>query len=91
MIPIAGLYCRTTLPVPEVGILANFLRSMVAMTSLAFGIVGLIACACCKDVDKKMNEKVLSIPPSYLVTQLTVKQIEVYLENTQYADRNKTH
>jgi hypothetical protein len=33
-------------------------NSMVCMTSLAFGIVGLICCALCKDVDRKMNNKV---------------------------------
>ncbi|KAL5387157.1 peroxiredoxin prx5 [Paraphaeosphaeria sporulosa] len=47
---------------------------LVAFASLAFGCVGIIACLCCKDVDKKMNNK-----------------IEVYLENTEYADRNKYH
>ncbi|KAF9739444.1 hypothetical protein PMIN02_000178 [Paraphaeosphaeria minitans] len=47
---------------------------LVAFASLAFGCVGIIACLCCKDVDKKMNDK-----------------IEVYLENTEYADRNKYH
>ncbi|ETN41763.1 uncharacterized protein HMPREF1541_03700 [Cyphellophora europaea CBS 101466] len=47
---------------------------LVAMVSLAFGIVGLVACALCKDVDAKMNNK-----------------IEVYLENTNLADRNKYH
>jgi|TARA_R110002003_G_scaffold30_5_gene1849 hypothetical protein len=31
---------------------------LVAFASLAFGIVGIIACLCCKDVDKKMNNKV---------------------------------
>ena len=46
----------------------------VAYASLAFGIVGIIACACCKDVDHKMNNK-----------------IEVYLENTENANRNKYH
>ena len=30
----------------------------VAYTSLAFGIVGIIACICCKDVDHKMNNKI---------------------------------
>ena len=43
----------------------------VAYASLAFGI---IACACCKDVDHKMTNK-----------------IEVYLENTENANRNKYH
>lgn len=47
---------------------------MVAYTSMAFGIIGIIACACCKDVDSKMNNK-----------------IEVYLENTELASRNKYH
>ncbi|KAI9878049.1 MAG: peroxiredoxin prx5 [Pleopsidium flavum] len=47
---------------------------MVAFTSLAFGIIGIIACACCKDVDSKMTNK-----------------IEVYLENTELANRNKYH
>jgi len=46
----------------------------VAYASLAFGIVGIIACACCKDVNEKMNNK-----------------IEVYLENTENAKRNKYH
>lgn len=31
---------------------------MVAYASLAFGIVGIIASACCKDVDEKMNNKI---------------------------------
>ncbi|KAF7198087.1 Trichothecene efflux pump TRI12 [Pseudocercospora fuligena] len=31
---------------------------VVAMVSMAFGIVGLIACACCKDVDHKMNNQI---------------------------------
>ena len=31
---------------------------VVAMTSMAFGIVGLIACACCKDVDHRMNNQI---------------------------------
>lgn len=46
----------------------------VAYASLAFGIIGIIACACCKDVDHKMNNK-----------------IEVYLENTEMANRNQYH
>ncbi|PLN84044.1 MFS general substrate transporter [Aspergillus taichungensis] len=44
----------------------------VAMVSMAFGIVGIFACLCCKDVDHKMTN-----------------QIEVYLTNTDQADRNK--
>jgi hypothetical protein len=36
--------------------------SLVALVSMAFGIVGIIACACCKDVDKKMNNKVQIAP-----------------------------
>ncbi|KAI5361423.1 Putative major facilitator transporter Str1/Tri12 [Septoria linicola] len=31
---------------------------VVAMVSMAFGIVGLIACACCKDVDHRMNNQI---------------------------------
>ncbi|KAJ6021890.1 hypothetical protein N7540_007394 [Penicillium herquei] len=31
---------------------------IVAMVSMAFGIVGLIACLCCKDVDAKMTNKI---------------------------------
>ena len=34
------------------------MNRMVAYTSLAFGVVGIIACACCKDVDSKMTNKV---------------------------------
>jgi len=36
---------------------------LVALVSMAFGIVGIIACACCKDVDKKMNNKVYIATP----------------------------
>ena len=46
----------------------------IAYTSLGFGIVGIIACLCCKDIDAKMANK-----------------IEVYLENTELAWRNKHH
>ncbi|TKA81099.1 hypothetical protein B0A49_00394 [Cryomyces minteri] len=31
---------------------------LVAYTSLAFGIIGIIACLCCKDVDAKMTNKI---------------------------------
>ncbi|KAJ5709230.1 hypothetical protein N7493_010564 [Penicillium malachiteum] len=31
---------------------------IVAMVSMAFGIVGLIACLCCKDVDAKMTNRI---------------------------------
>ncbi|RMY99589.1 hypothetical protein D0860_08255, partial [Hortaea werneckii] len=31
---------------------------VVAMTSMAFGIVGLIACPCCKDVDHRMDQHI---------------------------------
>ncbi|KAH0830965.1 hypothetical protein FOPE_01961 [Fonsecaea pedrosoi] len=44
----------------------------VAYASIGFGVVGIIACALCKDVDDKMTDK-----------------IEVYMENTIYADRNQ--
>ena len=37
---------------------------LLAFASLAFGIVGIIACLCCKDVDKKMNNKVRETCPS---------------------------
>jgi MFS family permease len=47
---------------------------LIALTSLGFGVVGIIACLCCKDVDHKMNET-----------------IEVFLENDEFADRNKYH
>ena len=32
--------------------------SVVAMVSMAFGILGIAACLYCKDVDDKMNNKV---------------------------------
>lgn len=45
---------------------------VVSLASMAFGIVGIIACLCCKDVDSKMTNKVCVIhsspnyyPPSY--------------------------
>lgn len=47
---------------------------VTALSSLAFGATGIIACALCKDIDPKMTNK-----------------IEVYMENTEYADRNKFH
>ncbi|RMY53202.1 hypothetical protein D0865_05375 [Hortaea werneckii] len=31
---------------------------VVAMTSMAFGIIGLVACACCKDVDHRMDQHI---------------------------------
>ncbi|EME47819.1 hypothetical protein DOTSEDRAFT_167204 [Dothistroma septosporum NZE10] len=31
---------------------------VVTMVSMAFGVVGLIACACCKDVDHKMTNRI---------------------------------
>jgi len=46
----------------------------IAYASVAFGIIGIAASLCCKDVDAKMTNK-----------------IEVYLENSEYADRNKHH
>jgi hypothetical protein len=68
--------------------------SVVALVSMAFGIIGIIACACCKDVDKKMNSKVCITPSRQLILpqKTNVKiQIEVYLENTEMASRNKYH
>jgi hypothetical protein len=53
---------------------ANFENRGICYASLGFGIVGIIACLCCKDVDTKMTNK-----------------IEVYLENTELAGRNKHH
>ena len=50
------------------------MNRLTAYTSLGFGIVGIIACLCCKDVDAKMTNK-----------------IEVYMENTELASRNKYH
>lgn len=65
---------------------------MTAYTSLAFGIVGFLACLCCRDVDDKMNNKVSRIILSTVLQMLTmIQKIEVYLENTELADRNKYH
>lgn len=50
------------------------LLRLIALTSLAFGVVGIVASLFCVDVDSKMTNT-----------------IEVYLENTEYADRNKYH
>jgi hypothetical protein len=47
---------------------------LIAFSSLAFGIVGIVASLFCVDVDAKMTNN-----------------IEVFLENDQYADRNKYH
>lgn len=69
---------------------------MVAFASMAFGIVGIIASLCCKDVDKKMDNKVrlqtTAESSDGVATFLTVVcQIEVYLENDKFADRNQFH
>ncbi|ORY03042.1 fungal trichothecene efflux pump [Clohesyomyces aquaticus] len=47
---------------------------VTALSSLSFGIIAIIACICCNDIGKKMNEK-----------------IEVFLENDEFADRNRFH
>jgi hypothetical protein len=39
--------------------------SVVAMVSLAFGVVGIVACALCKDVDHKMTNKVSNMISAY--------------------------
>ncbi|KAI9812935.1 MAG: hypothetical protein M1827_004453 [Pycnora praestabilis] len=31
---------------------------LVALSSIAFGMIGIIACLCCKDVDEKMNDHI---------------------------------
>lgn len=56
------------------GGLTSNLRRGIAYASVAFGVVCLIACLCCKDVDAKMTNK-----------------IEIYLENTENAKKNKYH
>lgn len=51
------------------------IHSVVAMVSMAFGIVGIIACLCCKNVDYKMNNKVslaLNSPNLALYGQLLI-------------------
>lgn len=71
------------------------------MVSMAFGIVGIIACLCCKDVDYKMTNKVCVPLPRRCLRYFDPRpangyflpsvQIEVYLENTSLAERNKFH
>lgn len=46
---------------------ADFSGSVVAMVSMAFGILGLGACLCCKDVDAKMTNKVREPPFAFEV------------------------
>jgi hypothetical protein len=50
------------------------INRMTALTSLAFGIIGVSACLCCRDIEPKMDNR-----------------IEVYMENTDFAERNKFH
>lgn len=52
---------------------ADFCR-ITALISLAFGIIGIIACLCCRDIEPKMDNR-----------------IEIYMENTDLAERNKFH
>ncbi|EXJ56092.1 hypothetical protein A1O7_09023 [Cladophialophora yegresii CBS 114405] len=40
----------------------NLVYRVVALASMAFGIVGIIAAALCKDVDSKMNNKARALP-----------------------------
>lgn len=47
---------------------------VLAMSSLGFGVVAIVACLLCKDVESKMTNT-----------------IDVYLENDEYAHRNKIH
>ncbi|OJD29224.1 mfs general substrate transporter [Diplodia corticola] len=47
---------------------------VVSMSSMGFGIVAIIACLMCKDVESKMTNT-----------------IDVYLENDEFAHRNKVH
>ena len=47
---------------------------LIAFTSLGFGVVGIIACVFCQNIDDRMDNT-----------------IEVFLENDQFADRNKYH
>jgi hypothetical protein len=47
---------------------------LIALTSLGFGIIGIVACLCCQNIDSRMDNT-----------------IEVFLENDEFADRNKFH
>lgn len=63
------------------------------MVSMAFGIVGIIACLCCKDVEHKMTNTVCSrfiLPFMWEISNVDLfLQIEVYLNNTSQGKRNK--
>lgn len=65
---------------------------IVSMSSLGFGVVAIVACLLCKDVDSKMTNTV-SAPNelSSTMRMLTSMQIDVYLENDEFAHRNKVH
>lgn len=41
----------------EMRLLIN-LNRVTAYTSLAFGVVGIVACLCCKDIEPKMTNKI---------------------------------
>ncbi|KPI44781.1 uncharacterized protein AB675_8655 [Cyphellophora attinorum] len=47
---------------------------LIALTSLGFGCIGIVACLCCQNIDSRMDNT-----------------IEVFLENDEFADRNKFH
>ncbi|CAK4033716.1 Major facilitator superfamily domain, general substrate transporter [Lecanosticta acicola] len=57
---LASSYPATIVAAANAGLDSAYCRAIfvVAMVSMAFGIVGLIACACCKDVDHKMNNQI---------------------------------
>ncbi|KAL4938766.1 hypothetical protein BDV06DRAFT_231538 [Aspergillus oleicola] len=52
---LADAYCKAIL-MHQLTLCSRY--SVVAMVSMAFGIVGLGACLCCKDVDSKMTNKI---------------------------------
>ena len=53
--------------------------SVVAMVSMAFGILGLAACLCCKDVDYKMTSKVSASYDTSVSTILGMRRMLIKL------------
>lgn len=62
------------------------------MSSLGFGFVAIVACLLCKDVESKMTNTVSALYKIICtIEMLTFCEIDVYLENDEYAHRNKIH
>jgi len=70
---------------------------VVALSSLSFGILAIIACICCNDIGDKVRKQ--QPTPHSLISQGSITdsfsqmndKIEVFLENDEFAEKNVYH